>query len=114
MRNFQLGRKVLDIADNAPERFSMMYWGEEGDCGTVACAAGHTMLESDYTFDGVHYYYRPDGTRVHDNAAEAARLLEFEYEEGDSRNAFFATRVSWFREMVEVSEQRHARCGKPA
>jgi len=75
MDNPQLGRKILDIADFETERFDMLVWGMTTSCGTAACLAGHTLLQSGYKLDGGENFLRPDGTPIPNNPGEEARQL---------------------------------------
>lgn len=117
MENAELGRKVLDQIDARPETLYMGAWGygscepgEEWACGTVACLAGHAMLAAGYSLRR-HLYYRPDGTRVNDEAGEAAVLLGFR--DGEARVFHdMAGGPARFREMVEKAEKRQADEGR--
>jgi hypothetical protein len=64
MDNPKLGRAVLDVHDFRPENFNMRIWGKRTPCGSVACLAGTTLLESG------EYYLAEGGAffRVSDNA----------------------------------------------
>jgi hypothetical protein len=63
-----------------PELFDMLTFGEKrGECGTVACFAGHAMLVSGYALSASDLYYRPDGSYVDDIESEAADLLGFDH-----------------------------------
>lgn len=45
---------VTDIAQTAPERIDMHRWyGVPKACGTVACAAGHAMLDPEFKNAGL-------------------------------------------------------------
>jgi hypothetical protein len=75
MQNAELGRKVVDVMDTAPELFDMGTWGSHTPCGTVGCLAGHAMLQAGYSLSFGGLFTRPDGSAVLDEAAEAQYLL---------------------------------------
>ena len=78
MENVNLGRKVVDHLTLNPQELDMGTYGERHPCGTIACLAGHTMLQAGYTLvdnDLSQHFIRPDGTTVEDEAFEARELL---------------------------------------
>lgn len=80
MENYKLGRQVLNQIESDPDSFDMTTWAyrsREHACGTVACLAGHTMLQSGYPHeDSTGLFFRPDGSIVPGGyGEEAARLL---------------------------------------
>lgn len=76
MDNPELGRKVLNHLGEHPEQFDMGTFGEIiADCGTVACLAGHTLLQDHYEVDADGFYYDHDGVIVIDEQTEAVFLL---------------------------------------
>lgn len=76
--NLDLIERTLQRIEARPELFDMLTFGEKrGECGTVACFAGHAMLVSGYALSASYLYYRPDGTCVDDIESEAADLLGF-------------------------------------
>jgi hypothetical protein len=53
----RLARVALARIDADPSSFDQGSWGYEGDCGTVACLAGHVAMAAGATFDrGVYRY----------------------------------------------------------
>ena len=52
---------VRDYLLANPERFSQSTWGEEGECGTVACIAGWVGILHDDAYVNLDAY-RPAGT----------------------------------------------------
>lgn len=89
MRNYRLGRMVVDKATLEPEHFDMSDWvtGDQG-CGMTACLGGWTMLLAGYTTSG-HSFWRPDGSLVRGGYAdEAARLLGMTEDERYQRDPY--------------------------
>lgn len=120
MKNYELGRKVLDRIDAQPETLNMTLWGmgmhtagQEELCGTVACLAGHTLLAAGYSLKG-GCFYRPDtDSAVIRVDGEASSLLGFDY--AQSRVFFdYADGPERFRKMVEAAEKRAAGEGRLA
>lgn len=76
MENVELGRKVVDHLLANPQELYMGAWAmSDFICGTVACLAGHTMLQAGYTLTPQEDFVRPDHTIVDDEAKEARGLL---------------------------------------
>lgn len=116
MENYQHGRKVLDQIDAKPESFDMFTWvyfaynENEERCGTVACLAGHTMLQAGFKYDGVRFW-RPDGTITSSYTDEAEKILGLTTEEvHDGTELWFdsETGLERFRRMVEDAERAAA------
>jgi hypothetical protein len=124
MENPELGRKVLDHIDEHPEQFNMHYWGVmRPACGTMACLAGHTLIQAGYGFLGEDTFVAPDGTHVAPSAAPelrppdvARQLLGLSYEEyfgaPDEAMLFYehtnSAAIARFRAIVEASEAAKA------
>jgi hypothetical protein len=111
MDNPELGRKVLNVADLEPESFSMGTWGERTVCGTVACLAGHALLQSGYRLHRSGEFTRPDGTHVYSMSGEAERLLGMTGQEaqGDGIIPLWYDMfggLDRFRKLVEEAEGR--------
>lgn len=89
-------------------------------CGTAACLAGTEMLLEGYGFEYsvcAPNFFRPDGTPVEDEAAEAVMLLDLiddEYYGGDEEPAtLFGVQdedhaIERLRLLVEAAEAREA------
>lgn len=119
MQNPELGRKVLDYIDEHPEQFNINYWGvPDTGCGTVACFAGHALLQAGYEMTGYDRFRAPDGTVVSMYGADgvpewtAKKLLglsDDEYYEEGWKNPLFCEEdgdraVIRFTAIVEASE----------
>lgn len=82
-KNTALGYRVLDHILTHPQQHSQDVYYAEGECGTVACFAGWTVLLSGYTLDDGYDGYDPTGKPVedldiHDTAAELLGLTKDE------------------------------------
>lgn len=120
IENAELGRAVLDVADLDPEHFDMGSWVEAGECGTIACLGGWTLIKAGYKhkrmrlggIDGMWFraFVSPDGTIVRETGEEAARLLGLStnQEPGSFTPVWydFEHGVDRFRKMVEEAEGR--------
>jgi hypothetical protein len=122
VKNYELGRTVLNMIDARPELLDMKVYGNgnwtpglEPDCGTVACLAGHAMIAAGYKMELVDNktdFFRPDGSKVEWESAEAGELLGIT---GAEKWVFF----SWngpeeFRTLVEEAEKDAANEGRMA
>lgn len=128
MKNVALGRKTLDYMEAHPENVQMDVWGMETACGTVACTAGHALLQDGYLFQLCLFYRtEPDdqGRMVVISEAMEARerlgLTDDEYcgaSDGYAQSLFDGQQdavdaIVRFRRIVERSEaaleeSRHA------
>jgi hypothetical protein len=117
MKNPELGRKVLSHLAEHPEQFDMGTFGEVADCGTVACLAGHALIQGGYGVDDGGFYYDHDGVIVIDEQTEAVFLLGLTGEElgrGTGPGGLFSAEqtgdeaLARFREIVEAAETAKA------
>lgn len=114
MDNPRLGRKTLDHVVAFREQFDMAVWGElTPECGTVACLAGHALLQDGCRLDGDDQFYRPDGSWIADPGAEATDRLGLTDHERwgayDETCSLFGEpdedeAIARFRAIVEASE----------
>ena len=113
MDNPELGRKVLDVADFEPEHFDMHVWAKHSLCGTVACLAGHALLQAGYELDSWSQFVRPDDlSYVTGIPWEAELVLGMTGEEVDGAHGSnlplwndFENGLERFRAVVEKAEK---------
>lgn len=108
IENAVIGRKVLDRIDAEPKSLNMETWGRQGECGTVACLAGHTMLAAGYSLSAGMYYAA--GRYVMSEAKEAAGILGLTDAVTDGCHLFHQqdrdAALDAFRKAVEEAEGR--------
>jgi hypothetical protein len=86
--NIELAEKVREAIFMDPESHDQGEYGRITDCGTIACIAGHTLLQDGYTVkltkDNYTQYSRPDGSAVGFEFEEARELLGLTSEEAQA------------------------------
>lgn len=102
--NVELIRKVIEKIRTEPKSFSMSYWWvpPTNYCGTIACFAGHCVIDSGYTFFSSSTALSPNGTEV-SIATEATKLLGLPYGIAD---LLFFTR-KWpleYQNMLDIND----------
>jgi hypothetical protein len=75
MENIMLAKLALKQIDTFPDTFRMSCWGRKSDCGTVACIAGHVLLQDGRYELNREYYTRPGGRLVLKPGQEAQLIL---------------------------------------
>jgi hypothetical protein len=114
MANQEALNKVLNRIAADPSLLDMSMYGRGTECGTVACLAGHTVMEYGYRLNLANKgatCYRPmvftwlqltdkDAISTHETAAKILGLTE-----AQAKALFFDMKVETYEELVQLVKE---------